>query len=395
MVEGETEANPLHPEAASGTAAPAVSEDESPHEQNSPQSFEIEAKGLIGDDVEPFDELRQSSWWHASLIIMGEVLGTGIMGLPSALAKLGWFFGFCAMALALGSAIFSGVLLSTVRDQFYPNAHSFADVARELHGAGSAFHRFTGAAIMINWLLILPYYLMAAASSLVSAFETWGLCYWQWALVIMALAIFPLQMRTLHALSYASGVSDAIVIVVLVLILVDFALHRDPSQANTSVGIPAETSFLESYGSLSSFVFAFQGQSMFLEIMREMKDASQFKRSLLTANGAMGFIYSITTAGVPNRIFFGAPYLPTVAVAYYYNGDAGVHALPLLDTPHVPTVAVAGFLPFSLPEGGIKSFVGVNLCFHILVSYLLTGQPLAFKLHEMIRLRPEGGLALS
>jgi hypothetical protein len=42
---------------------------------------------------------------------------------------------------------------------------------------------------------ILPYYLMAATSSLVSAFADWRLCYWQWAGLLVALTIFPLQLR--------------------------------------------------------------------------------------------------------------------------------------------------------------------------------------------------------
>merc|ERR1711871_118376 len=133
MSTNETSGNPLHTDTvAADEGEPCL--DDAP---TSPESFEIEAggggsedKSLMNSDMETFDDLRQSSWWHASMIIVGEVLGTGIMGLPAACAKLGWFFGFGAMALSLCSAIFSGVLLSTVRTQFYPNAASFGDVAK-------------------------------------------------------------------------------------------------------------------------------------------------------------------------------------------------------------------------------------------------------------------------
>ena len=33
--------------------------------------------------------LRQSSWFHSATIIVGEIMGTGVMGLPAATAKLG------------------------------------------------------------------------------------------------------------------------------------------------------------------------------------------------------------------------------------------------------------------------------------------------------------------
>jgi len=154
---------------------------------------------------------------------------------------------------------------------------------------------------------------------------------------------------------------------VLLCILGAFMTEKDASAAETSVWPPCipkagynatlggdmnceRMGFLDGYGNLASFIFAFQGQSMFLEIMREMKDAKQFRTSLFSANGTMGVIYTITTC-----------------IAYYYNGHA-----------------VAGFLPFSLPNGGVKTFVGVLLCFHIIVSYLLTAQPLTFKIHEAL-----------
>ena len=33
--------------------------------------------------------LKQSTWLHSSTIIVGEIMGTGVMGLPAATAKLG------------------------------------------------------------------------------------------------------------------------------------------------------------------------------------------------------------------------------------------------------------------------------------------------------------------
>ena len=43
--------------------------------------------------------------------------------------------------------------------------------------------------------------------------------------------------------------------------------------------------------------------------------------------------------------------------------------------------AVSEFLPDSMEDGGAKRFVGVLLTFHMLVSFLVTAQPLCRKLH--------------
>lgn len=100
---------------------------------------------------------------------------------------------------------------------------------------------------------------MAAASSLVSAFEGWSLCYWQWASVVAVLFIFPLQLRTLHSLSGLSALSDAFVVVVLCLILGVFISDGRGPDVVTSTWIPPDVTFIEGYGSLSSVIFAFQG----------------------------------------------------------------------------------------------------------------------------------------
>jgi len=88
----------------------------------------------------------------------------------------------------------------------------------------------------------------------------------------------------------------------------------------------------------------------FFEIMREMKDSSEFTFAVTFANSLMFVVYFVTTT-----------------VAYYYRG-AGVN----------------GFLPFSLPDTYLKTIVGLLLSFHIIVSYLISAQPLTFRIHEFL-----------
>ena len=56
------------------------------------------------EDVGTIAEERKMPWWGTTLIIMGDVMGTGGLAMPSAAAKLGWvvsmitlpFFAFCS-----------------------------------------------------------------------------------------------------------------------------------------------------------------------------------------------------------------------------------------------------------------------------------------------------------
>ena len=292
---------------------------------------------------EPFHRERRSEWWRSSVIICGEIMGTGVLSLPYACAQLGWALGIGASIFFGLTALFSGTLLSICRNEFYPDATSFADLARAT--VSPRFGRFTRGALVVSWAFILPYYLVACSHALDAAFPG-ALCYWQWSLVCTALMVPILQWRTFHGLSCISLLST-ISIVLVVAVSVPSLIASAPPTAVTSVGVPAGRPFLHTYSSLGSFIFAYQGQSIMLEIMREMRDARDFPRALHAANGLMMAVYT----GIS-------------AVGYASHGER-----------------VAGFLPDTMPAGPVRSAVGVLLAYHTMVSYLLTGQPLHRTVH--------------
>eukprot|EP00005_Dracoamoeba_jomungandri_P010131 CAMPEP_0174267232 /NCGR_PEP_ID=MMETSP0439-20130205/32927_1 /TAXON_ID=0 /ORGANISM="Stereomyxa ramosa, Strain Chinc5" /LENGTH=412 /DNA_ID=CAMNT_0015354619 /DNA_START=233 /DNA_END=1471 /DNA_ORIENTATION=+ len=275
-------------------------------------------------------------------------MGTGVMGLPFALSTLGWVLGLSASFAFAVIAVYCGVLLSRVRKNFYPDVLSYGELAERT--LGRYFGWFTTIAIMINWTLLLPYYLMAAATALVISFYDLNFCYYEWAAILVVILIPFLQIRTLHGMRHLALLSDVSIIVSLFLIVGSLLYDNiNGSVDDTDIG-PPKQSFLSGYGSISSFIFAYQGQSMFLEIMYEMRRPQRFGISVSVANSIMFFAYSATAA-----------------VAYYVEGDG-----------------VSSFLPGSLKKGVIRTIVGELLTFHVIVAYLLTGQPLCDKIHRWL-----------
>ena len=112
------------------------------------------------------------------------------------------------------------------------------------------------------------------------------------------------------------------------------------------------TAFLQIYGRTSTMVFAYQGQSIYYEIMREMKSSSDFPKAILAASTIMGSVYGATCL-----------------VSVFFLGR------------NVPE-----FLPDAIPTSHmiVRRIVGWLLAYHVLVSYILTNQPLASKFHAMI-----------
>jgi amino acid permease len=274
-------------------------------------------------------------------------MGTGVLSLPYACARLGWVLGIGSAIVFGFTAIYAGMLLSKCRNELFPEATSYGDLA--LVTGGKYFGKFTRAAILIGWACILPYYLVAAASALGSAIPQLGLCQWHWTVVLLLIMAPPLQLRTLHGIASLSLLSTASIVLVL-LLLVPALLASQPRTFATQASLPPGQTFLQSSSSLGSFVFAYQGQSIFLEIMREMKNPSDFPKVVFAANGLMLFSYA-----------------SICAVGYGAHGDQ-----------------ITSFLPDALPEGAVRSIVGLLLAYHTLVSYLLTGQPLHRAVHKMI-----------
>lgn len=346
------------------------------------EAWRIEQAALTeaGDasDEDLLDVEQSSSWYHAAAIIVGEIIGSGILGLPGAFASLGLIIGtVCCVGFCLFS-MYSGVLLARVRNVFFPDTESYADAAQ--HSWGSKFKSFTKYLVLLNWLALLPYYLLTIAKSLQIAVEADGtdpLCFYQYSLFAAGGLFVFLQFRTLSGIAYAALLSDVAIIAAIALILVfmddtassldgvDFlALAKNTTNADlitvapspsthfSSLLWPKPGTFLQIYGRTSTMVFAYQGQSIYYEIMREMKSSSDFPKAIFAASTIMGSVY-----------------LATCTISVWMMGQ------------NVPE-----FLPDAIPVSHVmvRRIVGWLLAFHVLVSYTLTNQPLASKFHAVL-----------
>ena len=101
----------------------------------------------------PFD-VGRSSWPMSASIIVGEIMGTGILALPYACARLGWVAGLAACSCFGLTAIYSDVLLSRVKNDYYPQADSYGDLAHAT--VGPIFGAFTRGAIVVGCAPKLP-----------------------------------------------------------------------------------------------------------------------------------------------------------------------------------------------------------------------------------------------
>ena len=151
--------------------------------------------------------------YHSSFILMAEIMGAGLLGLPYAMSRLGWVVGLAVSVSGAFFCTYSGILLWRVRHELgYGEAESYYDVA--LGTGGPLFGSLVRAIVYVSWAAVLPYFLLACADSLQGLVPGFVMATWQWALVVCGLLLPALQLRTFHQLSYLALPSTVAVVLV-------------------------------------------------------------------------------------------------------------------------------------------------------------------------------------
>ena len=292
--------------------------------------------------------VRRSRWYHTSPVILAEVMGAGVLGLPYATARLGLVYGVLTSLICGAVAFYAGMLLVRVKhDLGQSEANSYEDLACAL--GGEAFGRLTGVVVRVAWAMLLPYFLLASANSVALIVPESQLSSSTAVLITAVILLVPLQLRTLHQISALCLPSSLAVITAIVIILA--TLFFDDSSKGPMTSPVSSGTFFDFFGNIGAFLFAYMGHSMYLEMMREMVDSREFG-SIVLPVATFAMIVCYTGTAVAGVCAYGA--------------------------------SVSEFLPNSMPEGLPKRLVGVLLAFHTLVSYLVTSQPLHRCLHGVV-----------
>jgi len=307
-----------------------------------------DAKEMQPEDGEPDHQhgpARVSDWYHTSFNLLAEIMGTGILSLPSTMAGLGYILGSFSIVV-----YYAGFILSKVKNRYYKQVLSYGDMSYIIHG--EVFEKFTRGLLYANWYSLMCYYILALASCLMSAFY-WrtDICFWMWGLMAVAILVPFAQPRTFHAISFFSLLSTVSIIVAVAIIAAAFITGTTTEEefVPPTWKVPQQP-FLSGYSNIANILFAFQGQSEFYEMASEMKNPKKFPFSL----------------GV-SQVIMASMYLFTALLAYTYGG-----------------ANVNGFILYSLPENALRTVCSLLVGVHIIVAYMITNQPLAYKTHEFL-----------
>ena len=151
------------------------------------EHFEDEHSHRYADHEHHIGSAR-TPWHGTTVVLLSEVMGTGVLSLPFAARTLGWAWSMIAVPAFAIIAAYSGWLLAAVKREHHEFG-SYADAATELLGHG--FGGFTKACMLINWGALAVYYMIALANGLGDLFQ--GMCDYERTIIAVFLLIVPCQ----------------------------------------------------------------------------------------------------------------------------------------------------------------------------------------------------------
>ena len=312
--------------------------------------MEVEGTPKTGEVVVPE---RSSTWVHTAGLLLGDIVGTGVLALAGAFAALGWVPAIGLLLFFSMANLHTGLMVHRVA-LLHPSADSYGGLIREVFGDGRGT-RGVSAFIFLFLFTLLGDYLLVLALSVQEMFYGWRLCRPAAAGIACGVLVVTNQLRTLRAVAVATIVGTVTITTTVGLSLARAGLGSEPTYDDDGdhphdrflVASPPWKAFTES---ISTIGFAYAGQTIYPEMISEMRRPQDFPKALWCSTPYLCLVYLVV--GVVAYATYGEsapPYLLDV-LSYNWTRRAG----------------------------------GALMCVHMVVSYTITQQILTRALHARL-----------
>ncbi|KAF2768851.1 hypothetical protein EJ03DRAFT_240611, partial [Teratosphaeria nubilosa] len=266
------------------------------------------------------------------IVLIAETVSLGILSLPASIADMGLIVGtFVILPFGL-ITLSTGFMLYHFR-QRYPHVKGFGDAGYVVAGT-------TGAVIAEFLFQILLVFVAAAHILTFSVMaRTVAGDGWKCAVVFKVIGFVVCVVcslpRSFHSNSYLSGISCVSILTATLIAMIDIAIEGEGVGTAVIAG-KVEGATADWMMSLSNILVSFTGHLAYFQVMAEMEEPRDFRKSLVATN-----------------LFMSSLYLVVSLVIYYYAGtDVGSPALssasPLFAKIAygiaTPTIVVAGVI---------------------------------------------------
>eukprot|EP00928_Gymnodinium_smaydae_P033110 TRINITY_DN23809_c1_g2_i1.p1 TRINITY_DN23809_c1_g2~~TRINITY_DN23809_c1_g2_i1.p1 ORF type:complete len:494 (-),score=63.24 TRINITY_DN23809_c1_g2_i1:106-1587(-) len=293
-------------------------------------------------------------------IIVADVVGAGILGMPVAFAKFGWLLGSALLIVMLAMNVHVSLLMWKVRVQspLCKDVITYNDLVHRVFSNSPVWQRravyVIGGFSQKSFIFgLMGLYLLSAGKGLGMIFYTQQLCLPQWALIGCAI-LLPIA-----ATSRNMGTCQCLVLLNVLTLCGTVMIPLIYYMINGTEGVRAldsEINMVEDLSTvgvltgLSTFTFGFTSQFMLVEIISEMKNPLDLPKAYVNVSAPFQVIMFMI-AGLGGYLCLGNK--------------------------------VEGMLNENLPFGVSLQVTSVCMLIHMLISYLIKGVVLCKSCHRL------------
>lgn len=252
---------------------------------------------------------KVATWQGTAIVLIAEVIGVGVLGLPYVFLKCGWVVGFLALSLLCLTNMYSGFLLHRLFLQF-PTVTRFADFGKLI---GPWTERISsGVATTMAMGMATLDFLIAAQSlqAVVKAATSHHFPLVYSSLIVLGVMLPVVQIRSLHGLVWLTAAGVATIALPLVIVLAKLCATYGLSDT-TEVWPPvSENTLARRVAPIFTIVFGYFGSVVQVQLQSEMKRPQDYAKVIKITSVAFFVIYA------------GA-----CAIGYGLMGDATCHKL--------------------------------------------------------------------
>ena len=236
------------------------------------------------------------SYRATAFVLLADVVGVGILGLPSSFSTLGWVLSIASLIfwymvnMKMGSLIGEAI-------ELHPEATSYLKLADIAFNNNSKASKAIGYFVDLFLLAILCAYIIIISDCLKMIFLGIKACsigYILWPFCACCL-IFPFTQFRLLSLTNIFMILNLVSIILAVFVALFHLSLNDKNQSNRiREVIPSDLSLFSFFNAQGIIAFSYSGCFIYPEIISEMKDVKEFKVSLLKISGPIQFILYLT-----------------------------------------------------------------------------------------------------
>jgi len=281
-------------------------------------------------------------------IIIADVVGAGILGMPRAVASFGWLLGAIVMAFMLACNVHISILMWKVRigSPTCQDAHTYVDLCRGSFRSAPKWQRrsmaiATGISQYSFMFGLLGIYLLSAGKGFGIVFYMKQLCLPKWAAIAGAVLLpFAGTAREMGTYKSLVWVNVATLCGTVLIPLAYFAVMGVEPPEGSEVVALAPLTATKVLSGLSTFTFGMTSQFMLAEIISEMRDPKELPKAYVKLSAPFQLL-AFMIAGIGG---------------YYYLGDKA-----------------SGMINENLPFNASIQIAAICLMTHMLISYLIKG----------------------